>query len=211
MTLEDIGTIEAIKRHYAPDGGAEREHNATAATLGFGAIHYALVTNTRPVRALVIGSRYGYVPAIIALGMNTNGSGTVDLVDANYSDAEHGFEAAYGGIANWSGDARDRFAPLELNARVQVHVMRSSAFFDQCAERYQYVYIDGDHSYEGARYDLERATGLADAGTYILMHDALVSEPGFGIRQLVAELDCAAYGCTIINAWPGLAILQVRK
>src|ERR1043166_8948715 len=138
--LEDLAVVSRVKEYFAPDGAAEREHNAVSGSLGFGAIHYSLVANLKPRRVLVIGSRHGYIPAVIALTLKFNGGGTVDFVDANYSDEVHGFGAAYGGVGNWDGEARDRFAPFGLDEHVKVHVMRSSEFFGKCEAAFQYVY-----------------------------------------------------------------------
>ena len=96
--LEDQSVLAKLKETFAPDGAAEREHNARADSAGFGSIHYGLITNLRPERVLAIGSRHGYVPSILALALKTNGFGTIDFVDANYSDVHHGEQIAYGGV-----------------------------------------------------------------------------------------------------------------
>src|SRR5262245_50460345 len=96
--LEDQSVLAKLKEAFAPDGAAEREHNARPDSAGFGLIHYGLVTNLRPERVLVIGSRHGYVPSMLGLALKANGSGTIDFVDANYSDTIHGEEIAFGGV-----------------------------------------------------------------------------------------------------------------
>jgi len=154
--VDDPQVIARVKQQFALDGGAEREHNATADTLGFGAIHYSLVVNLRPKRVLVIGSRYGYVPAVIGLALHVNGCGTLDFVDANYSDATDGFETAYGGVGYWTEDPAERFALFGLNDFIRAHVAQTADFFPLCQAEYGYICIDADHSYEGCRHDLER-------------------------------------------------------
>ena len=94
LRLEDPALVNFLKSTFAPEGGAEREHNAAEGCLGFGSLHYALIRNLRPRRVLVIGSRYGFVPAIAGLALRANGGGTVDFVDANYDDGDDGFEVA---------------------------------------------------------------------------------------------------------------------
>jgi hypothetical protein len=207
--LEDPVAVSRVKEHFAPDGGAEREHNATSGSLGFGAIHYGLVANLKPSHALVIGSRHGYIPAIIALALKFNRRGTLDFVDANYSDAVQGFDTAYGGVGHWAGTARERFAPLELDEYVNVHVMRSSEFFATYDAVFQYVYLDGDHSYEGCRRDFEHAAARTEDGGLILLHDVCVTDVGFGVQRVFAELDGRRYGKILVPAWPGIGIVQV--
>ena len=130
--LEDQSVLAKLKEQFAPDGAAEREHNARAETAGFGSIHYALITNLRPQRVLAIGSRHGYVPSILALALKTNGFGTIDFVDANYSDTQHGEQIAYGGVENWHGDASKKFSCFGLRDVMNVHIQRSSEFFSEC-------------------------------------------------------------------------------
>jgi predicted O-methyltransferase YrrM len=181
--VENVDAIQAIKERFAPDGGAEREHNAAETSLGFGAIHHALVRNLRPERVLVIGSRYGYVPAIIALALQANSKGVLDFVDANYSDAVHGPATAFGGVGNWE-DPAGVFSDLEPEGIIQIYIMRSADFFEQhCDVRYDYVYIDGDHSYEGCCADFMHVLARLQEGAIIALHDVLVTAPGFGVGR----------------------------
>ncbi len=209
--LEDPAVVSAIRRQFAPDGAAGREHNAAADSLGFGAIHYALVVNLRPARALVIGSRHGFVPAAIALALHFNGTGTLDFVDANYNDATDGFGVAYGGVGHWNGDASSRFAALDLQPHVQVHVTTSDAFFAGCDHTYGYVYLDGNHSYDGCRFDFEQAAARTTPGGLIACHDIAVDREGFGVRRVFDELDGTRFGTLRLGAWPGLGLVQVKE
>jgi hypothetical protein len=208
--FENVGVVSLLKQSFAPDGAAEREHNARTGSLGFGAIHYALVANLKPQRALVIGSRHGYIPAVIALTLKLNGGGTLDFVDANYADAVHGFETAYGGVGHWDGPAANPFAQAGLE-HVTMHIVPSSDFFEMCESTFQYVYLDGDHSYDGCRFDFEQAAARAQDGAVIVLHDVCVTDPAFGVYRLFDELDPHRYGKLLVPAWPGLGIVQVRK
>lgn len=208
MRLEDPEVVTRVRELLAPDGGAEREHNASPGSLGFGAIHHALVTNLRPERALVLGSRYGFVPGVIALALKASGRGALDFVDANYSDAVEGFVPSFGGVGHWSGEARSAFAPLGLDDVIDVHVMRTEAFFARCDARYGYVYIDADHSYEGAKADFEHAGRVCAPGGLIVLHDVLVTEPPFGVHRVFAEIDRSAWDTLVIPIWPGLGIVR---
>src|SRR6476620_2331697 len=120
--LEDQSVLAKLTETFAPDGAAEREHNARPDSAGFGSSHYGLITNLRPEKVLAIGSRHGYVPSILALALKANGSGTIDFVDANYSDAVHGKEMAYGGVENWGGDAAGKFSCFGLTEVINVHI-----------------------------------------------------------------------------------------
>ena len=206
--LEDQSVLSKLKETFAPDGAAEREHNARPDSAGFGLIHYSLVTNLRPERVLVIGSRHGYVPSILALALKTNGFGTIDFVDANYGDSIHGEHIAYGGVENWHGDPAEKFSCFGLREVMKIHVQRSSEFFSECQCKYGYVYLDGDHSYEGCRYDFEQSLRITDPGALVVLHDVAVQQPGFGVNRLFSELEENLYNKILIPMWPGLGIIQ---
>lgn len=121
---------------------------------------------------------------MIALALKANGSGTIDFVDANYSDSVQGPGIAFGGLENWSGDPAEGFASFGLSNLINVHIMRSSEFFSQCDARYGYIYLDGDHSYEGCKYDFEQSLKFAEAGALFVFHDVVVSQPELGVSQL---------------------------
>jgi predicted O-methyltransferase YrrM len=208
--LEDQSVLARLKETFAPDGAAAREHNAGPNSAGFGSIHYALITNLKPERVLAIGSRHGYVPSVLALALKANGVGTIDFVDANYSDAQHGEQVAYGGVENWHGDAAEKFSCFGLRDVINVHIQRSSEFFSQCDCKYGYIYLDGNHSYEGCRYDFEQSVAIAAPGALIVLHDVAVVQPGFGVNSLFSELDEKLYRKILIPAWPGLGIIQCK-
>lgn len=206
--LEDQSVLSKLKETFAPDGAAEREHNARPDSAGFGLIHYALVTNLKPNKVLAIGSRHGFVPSMLALALKANGSGTIDFVDANYSDVRNGEQIAFGGVENWHGDAAEKFSCFGLRDVMTFHIQRSSEFFANCDAKYQYIYLDGNHSYEGCRFDFEQSLGIADPDALIVLHDVAVIQPSFGVYRLFAELDEARYNKLLIPAWPGLGIIQ---
>jgi predicted O-methyltransferase YrrM len=215
--LEDLGVIEALKRAYAPDGGDVREHNADDNSIGFGLLHYAFVRNLQPEHALALGSRFGFVPACIALALKANGKGRLHFVDANYDDRVDCFRTAYGGTGYWAKPASELFRTLALHDWIDVFIERTDSFFTRTAAQYGYVYIDANHSYEGVKYDFEQAVAhLAPAGI-VTFHDALVdascadkvSDAGaFGIRKFLQERFPEAL---VIDRWPGLAMVQPKR
>src|SRR3990167_6004085 len=52
--------------------------------VGYGWIHYGFIRQLKPSKILCIGSRYGYIPAILAQACKDNGKGVVDFVDPGY-------------------------------------------------------------------------------------------------------------------------------
>jgi len=210
LRLEDPKAARQFKDQFAPDGGAETEHNASDGTLGFGSLHYSLVTNLRPERALVIGSRFGYVPAAIAAALDVNGLGIVDFVDANYHNDREGAEVAFGGNGYWFGDPSKPFESSGLSQRIRAHIMRSDAFFANCSQTYGYIYLDGNHSYEGSKYDLDQSLQRLSPGGMVVMHDVMVKRGAFGVARTFSEIDASRYETLTIPIWPGLGIIRPR-
>jgi predicted O-methyltransferase YrrM len=212
--LEDLGALEALKAAYAFDGGAEREHNAGSGSIGFGLIHYALVRNLQPEFALAIGSRYGFIPACIALALKANGKGRLHFVDANYDDQTDRFAKAYGGTGHWTRPINELFGAFELHQWIELFIERTDTFFPRATAQYGYVYIDGNHSYDGVKYDFDQAIQHLAAGGIISIHDALVDElygagsrdpGGFGIKDYLSQHFPQAI---VLGRWPGLALVQ---
>ncbi len=212
--LEDLRVLETLKAAYAFDGGAEREHNAEGHSLGFGLVHYALVRTQQPEFALAIGSRYGFIPACIALALKANGKGRLHFVDANYNDQTDRFAQAYGGTGYWTRPAQEAFAALELHQWIDLFIERTDSFFPRVGAQYGYIYIDGNHSYDGVKYDFAEAIRHLIPGGVISIHDALVEElygagsrdpGGFGIKDYLREHFPQAM---VLGRWPGLALVQ---
>jgi hypothetical protein len=150
-------------------------HNIDKATgnLGYGWIHYGLIRNLRPKRILVIGSQYGFIPAICALACRDEGLGVVDFVDAGYDYTDERQKNQWGGVGFWKKvDIEKHFGAFNLNKHIRTHVMTSKKFFSRYPRRrWDYINIDGDHSYKGVKYDFENCwPRLKDKG-YISLHD----------------------------------------
>lgn len=206
--LEDLEVLRALKTAYAPDRGDEKWHNGGESHIGFGLLHYAFVRNLRPDNALVIGSRYGFVPACIALALKANHKGRLTFVDANYDDRKDGYGTAYGGVGHWSQPIEKLFGALDLHSWIEVCLERTDTFFSRTDLRFEYIYIDGNHSYEGVKFDCEQALLRLNPGGLLAFHDAVVdsSYPGdFGVGTYLKERFPAAI---ILNRWPGMAIVQ---
>lgn len=215
--LEDLSVIEALKTAYAPDGGDVREHNADKDTLGFGLLHYALVRNLRPEYALALGSRYGFVPACMALALKANGKGRLHFVDANYDDRTDNFRTAYGGTGYWSKPVSELFRTFSLHDWIDLFIERTDSFFLRTSTQYGYVYVDANHSYEGVTYDFEHAFQRLAPGGIVTFHDALVDSScaeklpdpdAFGVKRFLQERFPEAI---VLDRWPGLAIVQPKR
>lgn len=153
-------------------GGAGHNLNEKKGELGYGLIHYALISNLRPKRVLCIGSEKGFIPAICALACKDNQKGHVDFVDAGYdqSDKNH-----WGGTGFWKKiKPKKHFAYGNLSDWITTRVMTSQQFSRGNKRRWQYIYIDGDHSYRGVKKDYQLFWPKLDKGGMMVFHDVLL-------------------------------------
>ena len=163
-------TVQKLRKYYHA-----RAHNNDykVDNLGFGFIHYALIRNYRPKDVLIVGSQRGFVPAICGLACKHEGRGHVHFVDAGY-DLED--KNSWGGIGMWKGATRDYWEPIECEAWITIHCMTTEEFSCQNRGGFGYIYIDGDHSYEGVMRDFELFWPRLEFGGLITFHDILVDK-----------------------------------
>jgi len=187
--------------------------------LGYGWIHYSLIRNMRPKKVLVIGSKYGFIPAICALACRDNDQGVVDFVDANY-DVELSTDRKrhWGGVGFWKKvDPAKHFGKFELENYITIHLMSTDKFYQKnSTKKWQYLYLDGDHSYKGVKHDFGMFWPRLTKGGYILLHDiysdsSIMKELGdfnFGVGKLWKELK-QKYSSTVeFGGRYGLGLLQ---
>jgi predicted O-methyltransferase YrrM len=85
-------------------------------------------------------------------------------------------------------------ALTRLGVRHKVHLLvGDSRTIDPPPEPIEILFIDGDHSYEGAKADFERWSAFVRHGGHVLFHDA-VDTGGYGnvypgVTRAVAEVD----------------------
>jgi hypothetical protein len=193
----------------------DRGHNLgkNPCFLGFGLIHYSLIRNLKPKRILCIGSRQGFIPAILALACKDNKQGKVDFVDASYSK---GTNKSWGGTGFWKKtNPEHHFSTLNLSRHIKTHVITSEEFSKKYPKRkYQYIYIDGDHSYQGVKLDYELFWPKLEKNGFMVFHDVIAKgklEGGtFGVWKLWKEINSKG---KIILPFPktsGLGIVQKK-
>jgi predicted O-methyltransferase YrrM len=91
-------------------------------------------------------------------------------------------------------DAELREALIRFGLEHKVHlVVADSHTVDPPSEPLELLFIDGDHSYEGAKADFDRWQAFVRPGGHVLFHDA-VDAGGYGnvypgVARLVAEIE----------------------
>lgn len=164
--------------------------------LGYGWLHYAFIRNLRPQRVLCVGSRYGYVPAICALACRDNKKGQVDFVDAGFDiddPADNQAQRHWGGVGFWkTKQGKRQFNKFRLKKYLRLHVMTTAQFFKKFRNRkWTYIHLDGDHSYQGVKFDFEQAWSRLKKGGLIVLHDIHTPDADgnkYGTRKIWNEL-----------------------
>jgi predicted O-methyltransferase YrrM len=99
--------------------------------------------------------------------------------------------------ARLDSELRAALARYGLADRVEL-VVGDSGSAPAPAEPCDLVFVDGDHSYEGVRADVERWGSLLRPGGHLLLHDAVAGRelavPHEGVARLAAELESGARG-----------------
>ncbi|MFA6814598.1 MAG: class I SAM-dependent methyltransferase [Patescibacteria group bacterium] len=199
------------------DGDEGHGLNFTQYFLGFALVHYALVRNIKAKNILCIGSCKGFIPATLALACKDNQIGRVDFVDASYSQHDkNDSKKHWRGIGFWkSTNPKKHFAKIKVDQYIDTYVMTSKQYAQKFPQKkYQYIYIDGDHSYEGVKLDYKLFWPKLEKNGFMVFHDVVAKgylDKGlFGVWKFWQELKNKNH---IIFPFPkesGLGILQKR-
>ena len=163
--------------HYGADyrWGDEKSQNLDTKkyNYGYGLIHYALVKNMRPKRILCVGSMYGFIPYMLAKACMENNFGHVDFVDAahdvNQVEYKHNH---YFGQGFWKKtNPQQHFSYLLDSQFISTHVMTLEEFIKTSLHQYEYIYLDGDHSYDGLVRDIRLVWPFLLYGGVLGLHD----------------------------------------
>lgn len=152
-------------------------------------MHATFLESVAKGNILEIGVRTGISTAAMLLGLELNG-GHLYSVDIN-----PGCEGSIGSHPQWtflSGDSKNvGWLLSKIPAKLDV------------------LFIDGDHSYEGVKHDLDNYGFLVKSGGSIVCHDVLSGyDPG--VRQAFDEfISATKWEAEIFPSWVGLGRILV--
>lgn len=181
---------DRAKHHYGADyrWGDELSQNldSRTANLGYGLLHYAMVRNQRPSSILCVGSMYGFIPFLLAKACENNQHGHVYFVDAGYNAGNPRHKKHFFGQGFWKkrgAGAHFRYLLQNPKRYISLHVTTSETF----AKRYpqllfDYVYLDGDHSYKGVKRDIRLFWNRLRDDGYLCLHDISYNRPDTKIQ-----------------------------
>jgi predicted O-methyltransferase YrrM len=130
----------------------------------FQALMYTLVRNTKPRDVLEIGTYRAASSEAICRALYANGAGLLHTIDP------YGAEIVPPILRSW---------PRELTRHVRFYAMDSMLFFERMKEfsiEPYIVFIDGNHDYEFAAFDIEAAGQQVSPGGWVIIDN--ISQPG---------------------------------
>lgn len=219
--------FEKIIKHYGADykWDDEKSQNIDKKTTnhGYGLLHYSIVRSQKPKNILCVGSMYGYIPYMLAKACEDNVLGYVDFVDAGYNiENAQNKETHYFGQGFWKKETIKQHFSYLLNFNfIKTHIMTTKVFAKKYPQKtYDYVYLDGDHSYKGAKTDLKLFWPKLKKNGFIVFHDIHLQESflkkearnyglEFGYQKIWKELiKTKKYKFEMSNQYSGLGFIQ---
>jgi predicted O-methyltransferase YrrM len=205
----DVAIFSLMRFFQADDDG--HQANSDGSDLGYGWLHYGLIRQIKPQRVLCVGSRYGYVPAVLAHACKDNGSGKVDFVDAGYGWSDKG---GWTGEGYWNTKKGKKcFDFFGLGDHISLFVMKNTQFKEKYSQiKYDYIYIDGDHSLKGVILDFKLFWPMLRKGGFISFHDICVKENKpegvYGVWKFWSKVKKSLGGIEFNFTNSGLGLIQ---
>lgn len=198
--------VTKMLRKLTPLGhhGGAVEEAVEKCDLGLGLIYYALTRTLKPRKVVAVGSLRGFSVVCIALALEDNNIGTVDFIDAAKVDDFWTNEEA----------VRRHFAEFHVLGRVNVNVKTTASYLADRSRAEPFVdllFIDGDHTRGGVRFDHEGLGRLVIPGGYVAFHDSYAAGVGFTeweVADYLGSLHQSLYEIFTLEIGQGLTILR---
>ncbi|MGH7197662.1 MAG: class I SAM-dependent methyltransferase [Candidatus Omnitrophota bacterium] len=88
--------------------------------------------------------------------------------------------------AQRDSELEEMLRKTDLNGRVSL-IVGDSRTYDNRSLSVDFLWIDGDHSYQGVRADFEHWIGALRPGGHVLFHDDHIGQPG--VQRFMRELE----------------------
>ena len=172
----DDATFFQFTRELNPGSLVELPHCETFDMAGNLLILYALVVGYGAKRVLEIGTNDGTSTLALLKGAAEIGGGHVTSVDIEPCDTARALVERFELAQHWTfrrGDSRDVLPQLRAEGA-----------------RFDFVLVDGDHTYEATRSDVEHASAMLADGGVLLVHDCYLANyyDRVGTAKVVREL-----------------------
>jgi predicted O-methyltransferase YrrM len=151
-----------------------QEKNNAGVNLGDRRAIYYLIRALKCQRILEIGSNVGASTLSIAAALKRTmasdgdvecGMVTVDIVDVNEAaDAPWKF-------AKLTGSPKNNLAAIGMASRVVFETKTSLSYFDNCQDKFDFIFLDGDHAATTVYQEIPKALSKLRKNGTILLHD----------------------------------------
>ena len=143
---------------------------------------YSLLRHSQPDKVLEIGVSAGHMTCWLALALKNNNKGHLTSVD--------NFSKAHGGQADTPVIPQKRVNMAGLSKWVTLVKANSMDFMQkQVDDSFDFVWVDADHSYEGAYGDTMEALRVAKVGVGVHDIAQLYDGPRKACKAIEDELD----------------------
>ena len=162
--------FETTTRFFSDNPAAQRSLVSGEAQ----ALLYCIIRNLRPDHVFEIGSYKAGTTEALCRALQANGHGILHTVDPFRGD----YVAAT--IAHW---------PTELLRHVSIHPLSSMDFYmemERQSVRPGVVFVDGNHDYEFALFDISRAARYMTPGGFIFVDNVAQPGPFFAARDFLS-------------------------
>lgn len=168
----------------------------------------------KPHHVLEIGTLKGGTAALWH-GIATGHVVTIDLPNGRFGGADHGYNAAAVATRNAQLEKwfpRIRCLTLDSHAE-DSPLLAAQAFVEEYESRLEqidFLFIDGDHTYEGVKRDFEMYSPLVRAGGIIAFHDILDTPvhraAGCDVARFWRELPPHKAEFSVNGPWGGIGV-----
>ena len=105
-------------------------------------------------------------------------------------------------------DVKDRFKFMQADSRL---MLREAFQREHHMDKFDFIYIDGDHLYDAVKQDLWNANNLLAEGGYMIVDDANPNHQHFGVGRAVQELaEQFGYKITPLEGSPSEAVILTK-
>lgn len=182
-----------------------------------GHVLYGLVRALKPRSIVEIGSARGKSTCILALACLDNGQGKVHAIDP-HTENEWTDVGTSGRTLPF---LQERLRMYDLGAYVDVVVKTSQMAAASWTESIDFLFIDGDHTYDGVRQDFELFRRWLTKDALVCFHDSSWEHDGpwdrfrseswfrddMGVPRYLQELQQLGFETITLPETPGLTIL----
>jgi hypothetical protein len=193
--LDEMITNQDYIRYAITSNGGKNipylwTHGATSEHIGDGMMVYSIIQHMRAKNCVCIGSGGGFIPRIITQARNDlfNQGIFEGNPDSNWGDigATYVVDACNGvggpnDLENEESFYRKLFPPRFIKDTSENAYYN---FFVRQNIKIDFLFIDGDHSYEGVKLDFELYSKLLTDNGVILIHD---TDPDYEETLIVSE------------------------